>query len=95
MCFAKDENLTLSGLLLFGKNPQRYKPMFTVLCVLFAENEISGTEFRDKAGQFEGNIIEILEKAMNFIIRNLRVVQVEKSFNILGVWKFHERSLKN
>ncbi len=78
------ENLTLSGLLLFGKNPQRYKPMFTVLCVSFAGNEISGTEFRDKTGPFAGNIVEILEKTMNFIIRNLHVVQVEKSFNSSG-----------
>ncbi|PKP59525.1 MAG: hypothetical protein CVT88_02750 [Candidatus Altiarchaeales archaeon HGW-Altiarchaeales-1] len=84
MGFAKGENLTLSGLLLFGKNPQRYKPMFTVLCVSFVGNEISGTEFRDKAGPFEGNIVEILEKTMNFIIRNLHVVQVEKSFNSPG-----------
>jgi len=53
MGFAKGENLILSGLLSFGKNPQRYKPMFTVQCILFVGNEISGTEFRDKGNRFE------------------------------------------
>lgn len=84
MGFAKGENLSLAGLLLFGKNPQKYKPMFTVQCVSFVGNEISGTEFRDKAGPFEGNIVEIFEKTISFITRNLHTVQVEKSFNSLG-----------
>jgi ATP-dependent DNA helicase RecG len=82
--FAKEESLTLAGLLLFGKNPQRFKPMFTVQCISFVGNEISGTQFRDKEPPFEGNISSIFEKTMNFISRNLRKIQVEKSFNSLG-----------
>lgn len=84
MGFAKDQNLTLAGLLLFGNNPQRFKPMFTVQCIAFVGNEISGTEFRDKEEPFEGNIFEMFEKTMSFITRNLHKVQVEKSFNSTG-----------
>ena len=82
--FAKDETLTLAGILLFGKNPQRFKPMYTIQCISFVGNEISGAEFRDNEPPFEGNISVIFEKTMNFIVRNLRKVQVEKSFNSIG-----------
>jgi len=84
MGLAKDENLTLAGLLLFGKNPQRFKPVFTIHCLSYVGNEISGNEFRDSEPPFEGNIPEIFEKTMNFIIRNLRKIQVDNSFNSSG-----------
>src|SRR3972149_10653558 len=84
MGFAKEENLTLAGLLFFGRNPQRYKPLFTVQCIAYVGNEISGTEFRDNEPPIEGNIIEQFEKTMNFIVRNLRNIQVEKSLNSIG-----------
>jgi|WetSurMetagenome_2_1015567.scaffolds.fasta_scaffold11825_4 ATP-dependent DNA helicase RecG len=43
-----DGLLSVAALLLFGKYPQRWLPVFTVKCVSFYGNELSGTEFRDK-----------------------------------------------
>jgi len=94
MGFAKDENLTLAGLLLFGTNPQRYKPLFTVQCISYVGTEISGTEFRDTEPPFEGNISELFEKTMSFIVRNLRKVQVEKSFNSPGKLEIPKEALE-
>ena len=38
---AKEGNLTLAGLLLFGRNPQIRKPMFIMKAVSFVGNELS------------------------------------------------------
>lgn len=84
MGFAKDEKLTLAGLLLFGKRPQAFKPVFSVQCISFVGNDVSGTEFRDSEPPFEGNLTELYEQTMNFILRNIHKVQVGESFNILG-----------
>ncbi|HEY9165696.1 MAG TPA: RNA-binding domain-containing protein [Candidatus Kryptonia bacterium] len=84
MGFASGDQLTLAGLLLFGKRPQAFKPMFTVQCVAFVGNDLSGTEFRDKAEPMEGNLDLLFEKSMSFIIRNLRKIQAGGSFNTIG-----------
>ncbi len=46
--------------------------------------QFKGKEYRDSESPFEGNLSELYEKTMNFILRNLRKVQVEDSFNSLG-----------
>lgn len=79
----KDNNLTLTGLLLFGNNPQRFRPLFSVQCVSYAENSIDTTKFIDKEPIFEGDYKEIFDKSMNFIKRNLIKKQANKSFNSL------------
>jgi len=84
MAFSDGNHLTLAGLLLFGKNPQQHRPMFAVQCISYAGNDISGTSFRDSAPPFEGNLKMLFEQAMAFVKRNLKLVQVEKSFNSLG-----------
>jgi len=84
MGFANGEELTLAGLLLFAKNPQTQKPLFTVQCISFVGNDVSGKEYRDSELPFEGNLAVVFEKTMSFIFRNLRKPQVEESFNSLG-----------
>lgn len=84
MGLAQNDNLTLAGLLLFGKNPQKYRPVFTVQCVAFVGNDLAGKEFRDSEPPFEGNLSILYEKTIAFINRNLRKVQVGESFNSLG-----------
>jgi len=81
MGFMKDNQLTLAGLILFGKNPQSFKPAFTVQCISFVGNEISTTEYRDKEDPFVGNLSELYEQSISFIIRNLKKIQIEEGFN--------------
>lgn len=43
----KSPHLTLAGLLLFGKEPQRIRPQFMVKAVAFIGNSLGGTEYLD------------------------------------------------
>ena len=84
MGFMKEGQLTLAGLLLFGKNPQHFKPAYTVQCVSFVGNEISTTEYRDKEEPFSGNLSELFEQSISFITRNLKKIQVKEGFNTIS-----------
>jgi predicted HTH transcriptional regulator len=94
MGFARDDRLTLAGLIMFGKNPQVYKPVLTVQCVSFVGNDVSGKEYRDSEPPFEGHLGKIYEKTMSFVQRNLRKVQVQDSFNSLGVLEIPREALE-
>ncbi len=94
MGLAKDNKLTLAGLLLFGKKPQAFKPVFSVQCIAFVGNDIAGKEYRDSEPPFEGNLSELYEKTMSFMLRNLRKVQVEESFNSLGELEIPKEALE-
>jgi len=80
---AKKGQLTLAGLLLFGKNPQIRKPMVIVKAISFLGNELSGTSYRDSE-DIKGNIPELFKNSMSFVTRNLRKVQNNKNFNSEG-----------
>lgn len=81
MGMLKDGNLSLGGLILFGKNPQQYKPTFTVQCISIRGDEISSDNYRSKKEPFTGNLFELYEKALSFITQNLNEVQNEEGFN--------------
>ena len=81
MGMLRDGNLSLGGLLLFGKNPQQYRPTFTVQCVSIVGNDISSKDYRDKEDPFTGNLQELYEKTLSFITRNLKKIQQGDSFN--------------
>jgi ATP-dependent DNA helicase RecG len=84
MKLSEGETLTLAGLFLIGSNPQKYKPLFSIKCISFVGNDISGGQFKDKEDLFEGNLTVLFTKAMDFVVRNLRHIQVEDGFNSLG-----------
>ncbi|TVQ42160.1 MAG: ATP-dependent DNA helicase RecG [Saprospirales bacterium] len=77
----KDGNLSLGALLLFGKNPQQFRPAYTVQCVSIVGNDISSKEYRDKENPFTGNLKDLYDKTLSFITRNLRKVQTKEGFN--------------
>ncbi len=77
----KEGKLSLGGLLLFGKNPQQFRPTFTVQCVSIVGNDISSNEYRDKEEPFSGNLKDLYEKTLSFITRNLRKQQKKDGFN--------------
>lgn len=84
MKLGEGEMLTLAGLLLIGANPQKFRPLFSIKCISFVGNEISGEQFTDKEDLFEGNLTSLFTQAMDFVVRNLRHIQVEDGFNTLG-----------
>lgn len=94
MAFSDGNHLTLAGLLLFGRNPQQFKPMFTMQCVSYVGNDIAGTRFRDSEPPYEGNLKMLFENAMTFLKRNLKSIQVKEGFNSLGELEIPLESLE-
>jgi predicted HTH transcriptional regulator len=84
MGMIKGGNLTLGGLLLFGKNPQAFKATFTVHCISFKGNNVSENSYRSKKEPFEGNLKEVYEKTLSFIVQNLNETQIDTNFNSQG-----------
>lgn len=80
----KKDNLNLAGLLLFGKNPQVFKPIFTVHCIVIKGNDLSSNQYKDKKEPFTGNIKELYEKTRSFIMQNLKSIQMDDNFNSIG-----------
>lgn len=77
----KGKELTLTGLLLFGKNPQKYRPMFSIQCVAFSNNNVGSVNFEDKEPPVQGDLKTIFDTGIAFVERNIRKIQTEKSFN--------------
>jgi len=80
---AKQSNLNLAGLLLFGKDPNRYKPAFMIKAMSFVGNDPTGDRYRDSI-DIKGKIKVQYEHAIAFLKRNLTYIQNNKSVNSLG-----------
>ena len=81
---ARKGELNLAGLMLFAKNPQRFKPAFVVKAVRFAGVRDTGTEYRDSE-DFGGRLDEQFKGALGFLGRNLPGRQGPQSFNSQGI----------
>lgn len=66
----KQGRLTIAGLLLFGKDPQRLMPQATLRCARFKGDS---TEVFLDLKAMEGDILDQVEEAMTFIKRNIRM----------------------
>jgi len=80
----RNSQLTLSGLLFFGKEPQSVKPAFTIKAVSFFGNDIEANQYKSKPKDLEGTIPELFNKAMEFLMGNLDYIQSGESFNTQG-----------
>ncbi|GHU16579.1 transcriptional regulator [Spirochaetia bacterium] len=79
----KDDTLSLTGALLFGKDMEHRIPLATVKAVTFVGNSMGDTQFIDKR-EITGKMIDIYREAIAFFHNNLRLVQVEEGFNTPG-----------
>ena len=76
--------LNLAGLLLFGEQPERFKPQFVVKAVSYPGSQIHASIYED-AEDFSGPLTRVFEGALAFVLRNLRKVQAGRGINSLGV----------
>lgn len=83
--------LTLAGLLLFGKHPERFRPQFTIKATYFDGNDISTQTFIDKQ-EIHGKLIEQYQEGRYFIRRNLRRIQKDQNFNAPGILEIPEQA---
>ncbi len=75
--------LTLTGLLLFGKTPQILKPAFMVKAVVWPGNDIDIEHYIDSQ-DITGVLSAVFEQTLSFISRNLHRVQQGQNVNSLG-----------
>ncbi len=85
--------LTLAGLLYFGKNPQQYRPAFCIKAVAFYGNDMAGKEYRDSR-DLTGTIPELYDQTIHFLDLNLHHVQAGQSFNSLGMLEVSKVALE-
>ena len=89
----KKNNLTLGGLLFFGKEPQKHKPAFCVKAVAYYGNFIGGLNYRDSRNM-TGTIPELFKESMLFFKLNLRHEQKGQNFNSSGILEISEIALE-
>lgn len=75
-CIDVDGTPTVAGVLLFGRDPQRWLPDARISAVRFEETEVSG-ELADRK-EISGTLLHQLEQAMAFVPVPSRVVGVER-----------------
>jgi len=80
---ARNSNLNIAGLILFGKEPEKYKPAFIIKAVFFVGNDPAGDNYRDSI-DIKGKVEELYRGATDFLKRNLKYIQQEKGINTLG-----------
>ncbi len=89
----RSPHLTLAGLLLFGKEPQRVRPQFMVKAVTFIGNSLGGTEYLDS--EDIGSVLpDQFRNAIGFVKRNLRKRQNGQNFNFPGIMEIPEIALE-
>lgn len=86
------QELNLAGLLLFGKNPQRYRPAFTVKAVTFPGTSMASHHYLDSE-DIDGTLLEQYQRNLGFIKRNLHHVQRDQNFNSLGLLEVPEQAI--
>jgi len=79
----KSEQLTLAGLLLFGKIPQRFKPVFVVKAIVFPGDNVDISQYIDNE-DIDGNLVQVYKDSFAFVRRNLHHVQNGQGINSLG-----------
>lgn len=90
--FLKNDKLTLSGLLLCGKSPERFRPQFGIKATYFEGTEISSQNYKDSE-EIRGKLINQYTNANFFIKRNLRRVQKNRNVNAPGILEIPELTL--
>ena len=84
--------VSLGGLMFFGKKPQRYCPAFNIKAVWFYGNSIGGTEYRSSV-DIDGPISRLYDEGLRFIVSCLHRVQADQNFNSTGKLEIPEVAL--
>ncbi len=85
--------ITLAGLLFFGKEPQNIRPSLTIKAVSFFGNNLAGTMYRNKPEDFNGTIPSLFKQGMDFFRSNLHHIQKGQQFNSIGILEISENAL--
>jgi predicted HTH transcriptional regulator len=89
----RNAQLTLAGLLFFGKDPQSIKPAFTIKAVSYFGNSIESNDYRSKPVDLKGSIPELFDGAIKFLKLSLHYLQAGQGFNSIGKLEVSEIAL--
>jgi predicted HTH transcriptional regulator len=81
----RNDHVTLAGLLFFAKEPQYFRPQYTIKMVTFAGNDIGDCNYRSKPEDLAGTIPEMYKQGMQYLKSSIRYLQKEAGFNSPGV----------
>jgi ATP-dependent DNA helicase RecG len=76
--------LTVSGALLFAKNPQYKYPVSIVKAAVFDSTDVNTDNYSDSR-EFEGKLEDVYQQTLFFILNNLRHVQGGQGRNSIGI----------
>ena len=93
MGLARDDMLTLAGLLLFAKKPERFRPVFMIKAVALPGRELHDTRYLDSEDIFD-HLAGQYQRGLAFIKRNLHYVQGNQGINSLGILEIPEIALQ-
>ncbi|MBF0135584.1 MAG: ATP-dependent DNA helicase RecG [Magnetococcales bacterium] len=80
---AQNGTLNLAGLLLFGQDPQRWRPQFMIKGMTYPGTEIDLDTYMDCQDIF-GAFPDLFRQAVAFVLRNLRHIQDGQGINSKG-----------
>ena len=83
MRLLSSESLTVAGLLLFGKTPSPFLPVFHVKAVRYPGKDIHATNYIDSADLL-GRIQQQFEDVLGFLLRNIHWEQGEQNVTSVG-----------
>lgn len=83
MRILNNDLLTVTGVLLFAKNPSALLPVFHVKAVRYPGNDIHATTYLDNA-DIVGRLHTQFEETFSFVARNLRREQNDQNVNSVG-----------
>ncbi|OCA55495.1 RNA-binding domain-containing protein [Photorhabdus namnaonensis] len=83
MNLAKNGQLNICGTLLFASRPQIRLPVFIVKAVAFPGVDIEDEHYIDSQ-DINGKLSDVFQKALGFVLANIRHIQNKQSFNSLG-----------
>ena len=81
----RNGHLTVAGLLFFGNEPQALRPSFTIKAVMYAGNDIGGSNYRSKPEDLKGTIPELFKQGMMYVKSCIRYLQNGQGFNSTGI----------
>ena len=93
MGLVRDGALTLAGLLLFAKKPERFRPAFMIKAVALPGRELHETRYLDSEDIFD-HLAGQYQRGLAFIKRNLHYVQGDQGINSLGILEIPEIALQ-
>jgi ATP-dependent DNA helicase RecG len=93
MGLAQNGLFTLAGLLLFGKNIERFRSSFQIKAVSFYGNSITETAYKSSI-DISGNLESQFRGAMSFLKNNLNFIQGNQGFNSNGKLEIAEIALE-